>query len=96
MVECAFSSDSTTAGFQMIAQLIDSSLVHKLYVNKSRDLQAPITVEVEESGLYQVTVLAINEETGILDSGVTKYNVEYQIQVMITTPTMITPGGIFR
>ena len=99
IVECTFADDVTTAGFQMLAQLTDSSLVHKLYVNKSMGFHAPITVEVEESGLYQVTILVIDEETGILDSNFTRYNVEYQISVMVpatTTPTASTPGKITK
>ena len=54
----------------MIAQLSNSSEVHKLYTNKTTDRQAPASVEVEESGTYQVTILAIRGERGILDSTV--------------------------
>ena len=35
----------------MIAQLSNSSEVHKLHVNQNMDLQTPVTVEVEESGV---------------------------------------------
>ena len=55
-------------GFQMIAQLSDSSEVHKLHISQSMDLQTPVTVEVEESGMYQVAVFAIREGTGIVGS----------------------------
>ena len=55
-------------GFQMIAQLNDSSEVHKLHVNQSIDLQTPVTVEVEETGMYQVAIFAIREGTGIVGS----------------------------
>ena len=53
-------------GFQMIAQLDSSKEVHKLHINQSMDLQTPVTVEVEESGVYQVTIFAIREGTGIV------------------------------
>ena len=50
----------------MIAQSSNSSEVHKLHVNQSIDLQTPVTVKVEESGMYQVTIFAIREGTGIV------------------------------
>ena len=65
--ECTFPSDTMVTGFQMIAQLNSSSEVHILHVNQSMNLQTPVTVEVE-SGIYQVTIFAIREETGIIDS----------------------------
>ena len=63
--ECTF---PMATGFQMIAQLSNSSEVHKLHVNQSMDLQTPVTVELEESGVYQVTIFAIREGTGIVGS----------------------------
>ena len=55
----------------MIAQLTsNSSQVHKLYVEQTTHTTA--TVEVEETGVYQVSIFPLREETGILDS-----NVEY-------------------
>ena len=44
-------------GFQMIVQSSNSSEVQKLHVSQSMDFQTPVTVEVEESGLYQVAIL---------------------------------------
>ena len=55
-------------GFQMIAQLNSSSEVRKLHISQSMDLQTPVTVEVEESGVYQVTIFVIRKETGIVGS----------------------------
>ena len=52
----------------MIAQLNNSSEVHKLHISQSTDLQTPVTVEVEESGMYQVAIFAIREGTGIVGS----------------------------
>ena len=66
--ECVFPNDAMETGFQMIAQLNSSSEVHILHINQSMDLQTPVTVEVAESGMYQVTIFAIREETGIIGS----------------------------
>ena len=76
--------------FQMIAQLIDSSEVHKLHINQSMDLQTPVTVEVEESGVYQVTIFVIKEKTGIVGSFVG----HVQIVVGDVTSYTIDPTGI--
>ena len=69
-------------GFQMIVQSGHFSEVHKLHVNQSIDFQTPVTVEVEESGVYQVTIL------GILDSNGT--HVEYVKSTPITISTCTT------
>ena len=44
-------------GFQMIVQSSNSSEVHKLHVNQNVDLQTPVAVEVDEGGVYQVTII---------------------------------------
>ena len=64
---CTFPNDAITTGFQVVAQLSSSTKVHKLYINQSMDLQMPVTVEVEESGIYLVTIFAIRNGT-ILNS----------------------------
>ena len=74
-------------GFQMIAQLSDSSEVHKLHINQSMDLQTPVTVEVEESGVYQVTIFAIKDETGIVGSFVG--HVQIVVGDVITLPPLL-------
>ena len=62
----------------MIAQLTsNSSQVHKLYVEQTTHTTA--TVEVEETGVYQVSIFPLREGTGILDS-----NVEYTRQITVT------------
>ena len=68
LAECSPINSALVTGFQMIAQLNDSSEVHKLHIIKSIDLQTPVTVEVEERGMYQVAVFAIREGTGIVGS----------------------------
>ena len=77
-VECIYSSNSLATGFQVIAQQIsNSSQVHKLYVEQTTHTTA--TIEVEETGVYQVSIFPLREGTGILDS-----NVEYTQQVSVT------------
>ena len=90
LAECSPINSALFTGFQMIAQLSDSSEVHKLHINQSMDLQTPVTVEVEESGVYQVTIFAIKEETGIVGSFVG----HVQIVVGDVTSYIIDPTGI--
>ena len=74
-------------GFQMIVQSTHFNKVHKLHINQSMDLQTPVTVEVEESGVYQVTIL---KNIGILDSNGTY--VEYVKSTPVTISTCIKTG----
>ena len=86
--ECKFRSGTMATGFQMIAQFSNSDRVHKLHINQSMDLQTPVTVEVEESGMYLVTIISITEEAGIVGSGV-----EYTKVVMVgITHTTFSTG----
>ncbi len=88
MVECAYPSDSTATGFQMI---VHQSNAHRLYVNKTADRQIPASVVVEGKGLYQVTIFAIREGSGIVDSGVEYINLLMVGDVSTTTtPTTTT------
>ena len=86
---CTFPSDIMATGFQMIAQLNSSSEVHILHVSQSMGLQTPVTVEVEESGVYQVTILSITE------AGIVGSRVEYAEEIMVgdTTPSG-NPGNL--
>ena len=77
--------------FQMVAQLSDSNKVH-INQNNMLDLQTPVTVEVEESGVYQVTIFAIKEETGILGSNV-RYMEQVLVNATITTTSHTTPSN---
>lgn len=74
-VECTYPVNSLVTGFQMIAH---SSQVYKLHVAQTVDRQATASVEVEENGVYWVTVFAIREEMGIVSS-----NVEYAAQIEV-------------
>ena len=81
LAEC---SPMNMNGFQMIVQSGHSSEVHKLHVNQSIDFQTPVRVEVEESGVYQVTILEN------IDSNAT--HVEYVKSIPITISTCTTSG----
>ena len=88
-MRCLF-SDSRVLGFQMIAQLSNFSEVQRLYVNKTTDRQTPVSVLVEESGLYQVTVFAIRGRRGIVGS-----NVEFTAELAVSNvPTETTHTDI--
>ena len=93
MVQCAYPNVSMATGFQVIAHQNASSQVHKLYVGQSTaDRQAPASVEVEEIGVYLVTVFAIRGGSGIVN-----VNVEYSELVTIDdvdTPTTPAPTTI--
>lgn len=56
-------------GFQVIARLHNASQVHKLYVNHTIG-QNEVTVTVERNGEYQISVFAISEGIGIVESTV--------------------------
>ena len=94
--ECTFSNDTMATGFQMIAQSSNSSEVHKLHTNQSIDFQTPVTVEVEESGTYQVTIFATREEMGIVGSYV-GYTGQVQVVVGdVTSDSNTTEGKCVR
>lgn len=63
-------------GFQVIAQL--HSEVHKLHVNQSTESAGLVTVLVERDGEYQVSIFAIRDGMGILES-----KVEYTDQIIV-------------
>ena len=63
--ECGHYS-SFVDGIQVVVQSTNVSKVHKLYVNQSMDLHAPVTVPVERDGEYHVSIFVIREGMGIL------------------------------
>ena len=73
-------------GFQMIVQSGNFSEVHILHVNQSMDLQTPVTIEVEESGVYQVTIF------GILDSNAIHMKYMKSAPITVSTCTTTTSG----
>ena len=87
-VQCTYPSDSLATGFQVIAHLASNSS-HRLYVEETTHTTATATVEVEETGVYQVSIFPLREGTGILDS-----NVEYTQQVDVSAPGGSNTGAI--
>ena len=53
----------------MVARSSDSKKVHILYVTQSLGSQSLVTIEVE-NGIYKVTIFAIRNNVGILESHV--------------------------
>lgn len=72
-VECAFRSDSTATGFEVIIQNSNRTEVSKLHVGQAINRQDRVSFEVEMDQKYQVSIFAIREGAGILDT-----NVEYR------------------
>ena len=79
-MQCSFPPNSTCLGFLVVVQRDSISKARTLLVNTTQPGQAlgPVTVEVEEGGVYQVTVFAIRGEMGIVGSAV-----EYSTQIEI-------------
>ena len=69
----------------MIAQSSNSTEVHKLHVSQSMDLQTPVTVEVEESGVYQVAIFPVTGTIGL--------NVVCTEEVMVNMNTSSSSGA---
>ena len=65
-------------GYQVIAYLNTLDQVHKIYTNTTTNCHTQVTVEVEERGLYLVSVLPIIEGRGITGS-----TVEHSEMVMV-------------
>ena len=85
VMDCTYPTNSQASGFQVIAQQIsNSSQVHKLYVEQTTHTTA--IVEVEETGVYQVSIFPLRQGTGILDS-----YVEYTKQVSVVEATTEPP-----
>ena len=80
--KCIYSSDSVS-GFQMLVQTSNLSQAHKLYATQStagvRNMMA--TIEVEESGVYLVSILPSMKGMGITYDGVDYY----RKQVLVTS-----------
>ena len=88
-VQCTFHDISDVLGFQITAQLSAVDKVDVLHVSTSMDPRTPATVEVEDNGLYQVTVLPNRARMGILDT-----EVEFSKRVMVNFAGTATSTGI--
>ena len=87
--ECELHNDMVI-NYQVTARLAEASEVQKLHSNQSMDLHTPVTLQVERDGLYQVTILAIVENSGLLDSTVV-YSQRVMVDSMSSTES--TPGN---
>ncbi len=76
----------------MIVQRDNSTLDHRLRINQTTDRLGPVSIVVEEIGLYQVTILAIRKNDGIKGSNVEFHSVISDQQTSTTTPTPTTGG----
>ena len=92
-VQCSFPPNSTSLGFLVVVQRDSISKARTLLVNSTQPGQAralgPVTVEVEEGGVYQVTVFAIRGEVGIVGSAV-EYTTQIEILADDYSSTQIT------
>ena len=52
--------------------------VHKLYISQIKDRESVVTAEVEENGIYLVSIIPVTERTGIIGS-----NVEYREEIVL-------------
>ena len=67
---CSYSGGSSVTGFQIIVQLNNVDEVHKLYINSTTEhlSPGPVTVQVEESGIYHVAIFPLKGERGIVNT----------------------------
>ena len=67
---CSYSGSSSVTGFEMIIQLNNVDEVHKLYINGTTEhlSPGPVTVQVEESGIYHVAIFPLMGEKGIVNT----------------------------
>lgn len=77
------------SGFLVIVQLGVLDQVGKLYINQTSDYQTSASVEVEEQGVYLVSVIPAVDGSGIIGSGV-GYR---EIVMVMDTPTLPDTTG---
>ena len=92
--KCAYPGDSgaMVTGFQVIAQPADFNELGKIYAGHSLECQTSAIVEVEQKGVFLVSVIPVLGDTGIVNS-----SVEYSEVVVVedlVTATGITLGKI--
>ncbi len=63
---CIYTITSTATGFSMIVQNINR--VDTLNVAEVTDRLTPVTIHLDEVGVYQITVFPINGDKGIVNS----------------------------
>ena len=67
---CFYSGVPSVTGFQMFVQLNNVADVHKLLINSTTEHLSPgrVTVQVNKSGTYHVTIFPIRIDMGIADT----------------------------
>lgn len=88
--ECTYPNKSTATGFQLLAHICHSNEVNITYINQTHNRHTPATVQVDQSGTYQVSIFAIRGGKGIQDS-----NVEYIERVMVHVMMDTTQSGVY-
>ena len=92
-VLCFFSQNlSSTSGFLLVVQEKSIISVRRLLVNTSKQNQpqGPVTVDVTEEGLHQVSVFPIRGGMGILDS-----SVAYRADIAVDVAASASPTGVY-
>ena len=83
-VYCTYTTTTMATGYQVVAYLNTLDQVHKIYTNTTTNCYTQVTVEVEERGLYLVSVLPIIEGRGITGSSV-EHSELVMVDGMVTT-----------
>ena len=74
-------------GFQVIAQPTNFDGLGKLYANYTSEGQTSAIVEVEQNGEFQVSVIPVLRDTGIVNSSV-EYTEVVVVDNFLTTTSM--------
>ena len=89
--KCAYHEDSgaMVTGFQVIAHptYIDQLAIGKLYANHTMEFQTSAIVEVEQNGVFLVSVIPVLGETGIVNSSVEYSEVVVMEDLLTATST---------
>ena len=81
IAECAV---STATCFQMIAQQSNSNEIHKLHTGRTADDQMIVSIQVDDMGMYKITIFAIEGERGIIDSNIV-YSGQWTVGIITIT-----------
>ena len=84
--KCAYPGDSgaMVTGFQVIAQPADFNELGKIYAGHSLECQTSAIVEVEQNGVFLVSVIPVLGDTGIVNSSV-EYSEVLVVEDLVTT-----------
>ena len=90
-VKCAYPGDSgaIVTGFQVIAQPADFDQLGSLYAGHTLECQTSAIVEVEQNGVFLMSVIPVLEETGIVNSSV-EYSEVVVVEDLLTATGTLT------